>query len=245
MLAIKERSLLSATKPSSRCTANFQRMVCSPHLFHLLVESHAPFYIVHYSFDMAHQIHYPANPFQPGPIYFLTPRKCAIFGVCCEAIPRQINYLIDEASDTGKGSNTIVSLLHHFFQVHGLGEREVHLHADNCVGQNKNNTMLQYLLWCTNVGLDDKITLSFLVVGHTKFSPDWCFGLLKQRLQRANVGSLGDIAEVVNNSANAKHCPEAVHDKVCPKPLVALNTALQQHDSTTLTSMATNSTDHL
>ena len=72
----------------------------------------------HYSFDMAQQVHYPSDPLQPGPIYFLTPRKCAIFGVCCEAIPRQINYLIDEASDTGKGSNAIVSMLHHFFQVH-------------------------------------------------------------------------------------------------------------------------------
>ena len=93
--------------------------------------------IEHYSFDMAQQVHYPSNPLQPGPIYFLTPRKCALFGVCCEAIPRQINYLIDEACDTGKGSNTIVSLLHHFFTVCGLGEREVHLHADNCVGQTK------------------------------------------------------------------------------------------------------------
>jgi len=36
------------------------------------------------------QVHYPSDPLQPGPIYFLTPRKCAIFGVCCEAIPRQV-----------------------------------------------------------------------------------------------------------------------------------------------------------
>ena len=49
---------------------------------------------VHYSFDFAQQLHYPANPLQPGPVYFLTPRKCAIFGVCCEGIPRQINYSI-------------------------------------------------------------------------------------------------------------------------------------------------------
>ena len=35
------------------------------------------------------QVHYPCDPQQPGPIYFLTPRKCAIFGVGCEAIPRQ------------------------------------------------------------------------------------------------------------------------------------------------------------
>ena len=82
------------------------------------------------------------NPLQPGPIYFMTPRKCGIFGISCEGIPRQINYLIDEAVDAGKGANTVVSLLHHFFETHSLGENHVHLHADNCVGQNKNNTMM-------------------------------------------------------------------------------------------------------
>ena len=101
---------------------------------------------VHYSFDFAQQVHYPSDPHQPGPVYFLTPRKCAIFGVCCKAIPRQVNYLIDEAVDVGKGANTVVSMLHHFFSTHGLGEKHVHLHADNCVGQNKNNTMIQVSL---------------------------------------------------------------------------------------------------
>ena len=41
---------------------------------------------VHYSYDYAQQLHYPSDPNQPGPIYFKTPRKCAIFGVCCESI---------------------------------------------------------------------------------------------------------------------------------------------------------------
>ena len=44
--------------------------------------------LAQYSFDFAQQVHYPSNPLQPGPIYFLTPRKAAIFRVCCEAIPR-------------------------------------------------------------------------------------------------------------------------------------------------------------
>ena len=74
----------------------------------------------HYSFDMAQQVHYPSDPLQPGPIYFLTPRKCALFGVCCEAIPQHINYLIDEAMDVGKGSNAIVSMLHHFLRCTAL-----------------------------------------------------------------------------------------------------------------------------
>nr|XP_054775246.1 uncharacterized protein LOC129283462 [Lytechinus pictus] len=51
---------------------------------------------MHYSFDYAQQVHYPANPQQPGPIYFLSTRKCGIFGVNCEGIPKQVNFLIDE-----------------------------------------------------------------------------------------------------------------------------------------------------
>lgn len=38
---------------------------------------------VHYSFDMAQQVHIPSNPLQPGPIYFLVPFKVGIFGVEC------------------------------------------------------------------------------------------------------------------------------------------------------------------
>lgn len=62
---------------------------------------------VHYSFDFAQQVnlkeefttlliiniaqvHIPNLPQQPGPMYFLTPRKCGLFGVNCEAIPRQV-----------------------------------------------------------------------------------------------------------------------------------------------------------
>ena len=52
----------------------------------------------HYSFDFAQQLHYPAHPMQPGPVFFKTPRKMQLFGVHAEGISRQVNYLIDEAS---------------------------------------------------------------------------------------------------------------------------------------------------
>ena len=156
---------------------------------------------VHYSFDYAQQVHYPSDPLQPGPIYFLTPRKCTIFGVNCEAIPRQINFLTDEAGDCGKGANAVISRLHYFFDHYSLGEKEVYLTADNCTGQNKNNAMIQYLLWRTLTDRHTDITLSFLVVGHTKFSPDWCFGLFKRLYKRTKVGSLKGVAEVANKSA--------------------------------------------
>lgn len=50
-------------------------------------------------------------------------------------------------------------------------------------------------------GLNRAICLSFLPVGHTKFAPDWCFGLLKQKFRRSEVNCLDDIANVANTSA--------------------------------------------
>lgn len=55
------------------------------------------------------------------------------------------------------------------------------------------------------MGLNKSITYSFLVVGHTKFTPDSCFGLLKQRFRRTHVQSLDDIAKVVDESAYVNH----------------------------------------
>ena len=95
----------------------------------------------------------------------------------------------------------MVSQLHFFFEKHGLGEKEVFLHADNCTGQNKNNCIIQYLMWHCMTGRHTKITLSFLVVGHTKFAPDWCFGLFKRQFRRTKIGSLTGISIVVDESA--------------------------------------------
>ncbi|KAK3747158.1 hypothetical protein RRG08_035704 [Elysia crispata] len=152
--------------------------------------------IAHYSFDFAQQVHYPSNPLQPGSIFFKTPRKCGLFGVACEALPCQVNFLLEECVSTGKGVNCVVSLLHFFFENYGLGEEHVQLHADNCSGQNKNNCM-----WRVLTGRHMSIKLSFLLTGHTKFSCDWLFGLVKRRFKVTKVDCLEDIARVVNESA--------------------------------------------
>ena len=52
---------------------------------------------------------------------------------------------MDEAFSVGKGSTAIISMLHHFF-IYGFGERGVHLHSDNCVGQKKNRFVMYNLM---------------------------------------------------------------------------------------------------
>ena len=48
-----------------------------------------------YTFDFAQQLPYHYR--QAGPIHFETPRKVQLFRVCCDGVPYQVNYLIDEA----------------------------------------------------------------------------------------------------------------------------------------------------
>ncbi|ELU14415.1 hypothetical protein CAPTEDRAFT_217555 [Capitella teleta] len=129
---------------------------------------------MHYSFDYAQQVHLPSNHLQPGPIYLLTPRQVGLFGICCEGFPRQVNFVWMKATPL----------------CYRLEETSVHLHCDNCSGQNKNKYILWHLAWRVATGLHKSITLNFLVAGHTKFAPDLCIGLLKQEFRRHAVSSL-------------------------------------------------------
>ena len=45
-----------------------------------------------------------------------------------------------------------------------------------------------------------------MIPGHTKFSPDACFGLVKRKFQKTPVSSLEDLAWVVDDSAACNVC---------------------------------------
>jgi hypothetical protein len=60
--------------------------------------------------------------------------------------------------------------------------------------------MIQYLAWRVLTGLHDSITYCFMVAGHTKFSPDGFFGLIKLLLRKSEVDNLEDLIKVIQNS---------------------------------------------
>ena len=111
-----------------------------------------------------------------------------------------MNFLIDEAHLFSKGSNAVVSYLH-YFDHFGLGETTAELHCNNHSGQNKNRYVLWYLAWRIAIGLHQSITLNFLIAGHTKFIPDWCFGLLEWAFICHAVSSLLEFESVICRSA--------------------------------------------
>lgn len=162
----------------------------------------------HYTFDFAQNVSIPYHARQPGPIYFKTARKVHLFGVCNEGMTKQVNYLLDESQTIGQngkiahGPNSVISMLHHHFVKHGLGEKGCVLHADNCAGQNKNRSVVGYLAWRCMTGLHKEIQLSFMVVGHTRCLVDGCFGLINQKYRWSDCDTLTQLQTVVEESAS-------------------------------------------
>ena len=111
-----------------------------------------------------------------------------------------MNFLIDEMVLTGKGATSTISYVHYFFERHGLGETSAQIHPDNCGAQNKYNAFMWYYLWRVMTRLHI-IDYSFLLAGHTKFAPDWCFALMEQRTRRTFISLLFDKARAVEDSA--------------------------------------------
>ena len=106
----------------------------------------------HYTFDFAQQLQVPYHSRKVGSIYFKVPLKVQLFGVCNDGTHQQVNYMFSESQSIGAnglkahGANSVISMLHHF-EIHSAHEDKCHLHADNCVGQNKNHYIIGYLTW--------------------------------------------------------------------------------------------------
>jgi len=136
----------------------------------------------HYTFDFAQSVNVPLLLRQPGTYFFKKRLPLRIFGVSCETQKTQMNYVLPEGHypaekrGKGKGSNLVISLLHHFLETYNPS-KHIRLHADNCGGQNKNQFVFYYFIWLVIIGKLDSVSLSFMVPGHTKSVVDALFGI--------------------------------------------------------------------
>ncbi len=73
--------------------------------------------------------------------------------------------------------------------------------------------MIQYLAWRVLIDKHKRITYSFMVPGHTKFSPDGFFGLFKLKLKNSEVDDLEDLVKVVNSSTKGYNIAQTIFDE--------------------------------
>ena len=122
-----------------------------------------------------------------------------------EGRQQQRHYLYTEAqcigADSAKshGPNNVISMLHHYLES-TVNSPTLHLRCDKCVGQNKNKSVMAYLAWRILVGKEESITVSFMVVGHTRCAVDGGFGLAKKKFRASDTDTYDQLASLVSAS---------------------------------------------
>ena len=79
-------------------------------------------------------------------------------------------------STAKRGSNEVISCLHHFLSALPRSVTNLYLYSDGCSGQNKNANVMQYLFTLVSMGRFRCIQHSFPVTGHSFLPNDRDFG---------------------------------------------------------------------
>lgn len=142
----------------------------------------------------------------------------SVFGVHSFPGGKKSNFIYSERR-TGKGSNSVISLLDTYAVEHGIYSRtpgegkEWIIYADNCGGQNKNNAVLKYLLFLAQSKCLASVSIHFLVKGHTKNHCDRGFGNLKRRYAKENIWTMEQLEKVIADSASTNECVNVENDE--------------------------------
>ena len=91
-------------------------------------------------------------------------------------------------------------------------------------GCNLKKKIIKLLLFFLNIiaGLHESVSLSMMLLGHTKFTPDWHFGVWKIKWRQSDAECMEDIAYTVKASSRSGHnIPQRVNDP--SRPVVFLN----------------------
>lgn len=84
-----------------------------------------------------------------------------------------------------KGPNEVCTFLKHYFE-NEVSEnvKELHIFSDGCAGQNKNHTVIRFLLALASSGKFRKIFHYFPIRGHSFLPCDRDFGVVKRRIRK-------------------------------------------------------------
>jgi len=128
---------------------------------------------------------------QVGDFYYMSPLIQYIFGIH-DAASNIMNTYIWGEGDAARGANNIVSCLYWDFERRGLFSGQgklghLALLCDNCAGQNKNRCVMKFAMWLVEAGFIAKVSLVFLIKGHTKNNADKWFNYLKRGTKGKNI----------------------------------------------------------
>jgi hypothetical protein len=154
-------------------------------------------------FDKSESVRLPRQRREDSKLFFKSGRQVQIFGVCDMSINLQYNYITDE-SEICSGSDVIISYVFDYLIRRQVEKRsDLVFFCDNTCSQNKNKSMLNFLSMLVYNDFVKSIELCFMEPGHTKFSCDAHFGMIKKELKRSDVFDKFDLADCVRRSSQS------------------------------------------
>jgi len=160
-------------------------------------------------FQMCKLIPYWGYSAQPGSTYYLQKLNHDVFGVVDHSTGSSTVYLFDEHVGP-KNTDHTISYLTNYISHLPPWVRRVHLFLDNTSSTNKNYYMMSWAYEMVQHKRVDFLRISFLIAGHTKFSPHLIFSKITQSYNRSNVFCTEDLKQVIASHVNVTL--EIVHD---------------------------------
>ncbi len=157
--------------------------------------------VVSADYQMCKLVPYWGLSAQPGSTYYLQKLNHDVFGIVNHAEETSTVYLFDERVGP-KNTDHTVSYLNDYFEKLPQWMNRVHLFLDNTSSTNKNCYLMA---WAYEMVQQEKLSflrVSFLLAGHTKFSPDLLFSKISQTYNRSDVFNTEELKNVVATYAD-------------------------------------------
>lgn len=133
-------------------------------------------------FDYMQNVSLPKIPVQET--YYLRQLSVFPFGVHDNKNDKATFYLYHEGI-AQKGANEVCSFLMKYINDNIPPHvDELYLYSDNCTGQNKNHTMIRFLMSLTETGRFKKVLFRLPIRGHSYLSCDRDFGMIKKKMNK-------------------------------------------------------------
>ena len=137
-------------------------------------------------YQMAKLIPYWGLSSQPASTYYLQKWSHDVFGIVNHGSSLSTVYLFDERAGP-KNTDHTVSYLTDYISKLPEWSRRVHLFLDNTCSTNKNYFLMSWPYEMVQQDLLSFFRVSFLLAGHTKFSPDLLFSKVAKSYNRSDV----------------------------------------------------------
>lgn len=117
-------------------------------------------------------------------LYYLRQLTANTFGIHDLRTEKMVCYSYNEF-DGRKGPNEVCTFLFDYFKKYvDNGVTTLFLFADNCGGQNKNHTLLRFVMALVELNWFEEITINFPIRGHSYMPCDRDFGLIKRKMKK-------------------------------------------------------------